>query len=366
MGAGYYFISFLGAVHGSVLGSLFFRRRWNNTAARLLGIYILILSLGLFERFVMEYMPAGVFRNVISGFLSSSNLLYGPLLYLFVLYLVRGNPAFRKKHTLHFIPFLLNYVSVFIPPDFGDKEITELFDLLFFELFMVQVLWYSIVATRILKKHRQHLLSYYSSFDADSYLWVQRVLIVVTGVYILSFVITHLLLFGVRVEGLYIYVQLAITAGLYVLGYKMLLQPGIFEMNLRTAEAQQPKYEKSGLKGDYAQQILETLHAYMKEHKPYLDPEFSLHGFAQEVSITRNYITQVLNVHLNKNFYEFVNEYRVEEAKALMSDPGNDILKLPAIGMQAGFKSKTAFNTNFKKITGLTPTEWKKTRSEIP
>lgn len=369
MGSGYYFISFLGAVHGSVLGSLFFRKKWNNTASKLLGIYVSILSLGLFERFAAEYFNESILKNTITGFLASSSLLYGPLLYLFIDYIVNGNPEFKRKHLLHFIPFIANYITFFLPVNFGNKDIGDLVDLLCYELFIVQILWYSIAAARKLKKHRGEILNYYSTLDGKNYRWLYQMLAVIIFIYTISFILTHLLLFGIQAASrLYILVQFAITVCIYILGYKILLQPHLFDLSKRVEPVPVspgiPKYVRSGLRREDAEKLITVIKSYMENNKPYLNPDFSLDSFSGDISLSRNYITELLNTYFGRNFYEFVNEYRVEEAKSLMNNKDNDVLTLAAIGSKAGFQSKTAFNANFKKMTGLTPTDWKRLHSK--
>lgn len=62
---------------------------------------------------------------------------------------------------------------------------------------------------------------------------------------------------------------------------------------------------------------------------------------------------------MKRNFYDLVNSYRVEEAKRLLLDPKNSNYTILSVGFEAGFNSKTTFNTVFKKFTGLSPTEFK-------
>ena len=70
-------------------------------------------------------------------------------------------------------------------------------------------------------------------------------------------------------------------------------------------------------------------------------------------------LSQVINAKLGKNFYDFVNEYRVEEVKRRLRDPKYTNLKILAIGMDAGFNTKSTFNAFFKKHTGLTPSQYR-------
>jgi AraC-like DNA-binding protein len=70
-------------------------------------------------------------------------------------------------------------------------------------------------------------------------------------------------------------------------------------------------------------------------------------------------VSQAINDGMKKNFYDLVNSYRVEEAKRLLMDEKNNNFTILSVGFEAGFNSKTTFNTVFKKFTGLTPTEFR-------
>ena len=102
----------------------------------------------------------------------------------------------------------------------------------------------------------------------------------------------------------------------------------------------------------------------MQEKKPYLDLELTIHDISQELKIPRHYLTQIINEKLNKNFYQFINEYRVEEVKRLLQDPAYKKYTFTAIAFEAGFNSKSSFNSVFKETVGKTPTEYRRLNIE--
>ena len=126
--------------------------------------------------------------------------------------------------------------------------------------------------------------------------------------------------------------------------------------------AAEPKYERSGLKEKDARKYLERLLKYMEEEKPYLDVDLSIHDISAELDIPRHYLTQVINGLLGKNFYTFINEYRIEEVKKLLVDEAYSKYTLTSIAFEAGFNSKSSFNSIFKKSTGMTPSQYKDSR----
>ncbi len=118
------------------------------------------------------------------------------------------------------------------------------------------------------------------------------------------------------------------------------------------------KYEKSSLARSAAEAHLSKLLHVMKTAAPHHDPDLTLDRLATLCGITRNHLSQVLNQYRKATFFDFVNDYRVKDAKKLLSDPaqGKSVLE---IAFESGFNSKTAFYAAFKKREGLNPTEFR-------
>ena len=102
--------------------------------------------------------------------------------------------------------------------------------------------------------------------------------------------------------------------------------------------------------------LIEKLNNLMIEQKLYKNPSLKLPDVADQLDITIHQLSQLLNDNLGKSFSVFINEHRVEEAKALLFK--NTKYTLEAIGNQAGFNSKTTFFTTFKKLVGTTPSKY--------
>ena len=106
--------------------------------------------------------------------------------------------------------------------------------------------------------------------------------------------------------------------------------------------------------------ILEDLKKHMDHKKPYLEPELNLEQLATQISIRPKVLSQVINESLQQNFFDFVNRYRIEEAKRLLTNPADKKITVLEVLYEVGFNSKSSFNTIFKKHTGVTPSEFKK------
>ncbi len=124
------------------------------------------------------------------------------------------------------------------------------------------------------------------------------------------------------------------------------------------------KEEKESLPTDFlskeeADTILQKIIDYLEKEKPYLRTDFSLHEMCSHLNLGRRKVSYVMNEILEKNFYGVINEYRIRDAQELLNDDHVSQLKIEALGEMVGFQSKSSFNACFKKVTGMTPSEYR-------
>ena len=98
----------------------------------------------------------------------------------------------------------------------------------------------------------------------------------------------------------------------------------------------------------------------MESKEPYLNPNLTIFDLADYTSISHRALSELINSTLNKNFYDFINDYRIRKAQQLLTDPASKHLTILGILYEVGFNSKSVFNNAFKKITGMTPSQFKK------
>ncbi|MBL0740508.1 helix-turn-helix domain-containing protein [Chryseolinea lacunae] len=160
--------------------------------------------------------------------------------------------------------------------------------------------------------------------------------------------------------------QAGYVAFIFMLGYYGFRQTAVFSDAPDVAsgkldttdESADAAYARSGLDQQQATDHHTRLLVLMRERKPYLDGELSARALADQLHISVNHLSQVLNQLQKQNFFDFVNTYRVDEVKAKMADPAFSHFTLLAMALESGFNSKTAFNAAFKKFTGLTPSRY--------
>ncbi|MAU17530.1 MAG: hypothetical protein CMH46_18540 [Muricauda sp.] len=123
------------------------------------------------------------------------------------------------------------------------------------------------------------------------------------------------------------------------------------------------KYKKSGLTPSEANAIREKIKKAFEEDKIYRNNTIGLDDLSEHINDNRYKVSQVINTYFAKNFYSFLNDYRIEEAKHLLvSDPS---LSVKAIMYEVGFNSKNSFYSAFKKITGLSPNGYRTTATTL-
>jgi AraC-like DNA-binding protein len=162
---------------------------------------------------------------------------------------------------------------------------------------------------------------------------------------------------------------LAVTITVFLMGYFGIKQQAIYKQspvenavvaksNAFKKKGLGKRYSHSGLKKEEAQSHLKKLKEYFEKEQPYLDGKLSLPDVATKINITPNHLSQVINEQLEMTFYDFVNQYRVEEIKSRLADSRNQQFTLLAIAYDCGFNSKSSFNAIFKKFTDLTPSQF--------
>ncbi|MEE9363569.1 MAG: AraC family transcriptional regulator [Cellulophaga sp.] len=117
------------------------------------------------------------------------------------------------------------------------------------------------------------------------------------------------------------------------------------------------KYENIEKKIDY-------LKKYMAMEEPFLNSEITIKELSNKLKLREQELSILINRYLDKNFYDFINDYRVNKAKEILKDPLNKKLTILEVLYQVGFNSKSSFNTIFKKQTGFTPTQFRKKQFE--
>jgi AraC-like DNA-binding protein len=288
------------------------------------------------------------------GIGTSFGFLFGPLLFLYIRSITEREFSLKTAHLFHLIVFILFFISAVSGNSISDVYL--------FSTLYLQTTPYMIACFVLIVKYRSRIKNFFSSIDKLNLTWM---LYVVGAFFIMwmvdftDFVLVNSGLIGHTTSIYLVFLSLAINfVFAIIIFYKALQHPEIFA-GISEAE-KHPKYEQSRLTDSEKTEYLQKLRDYFDEKKPYLNPELTITEVAKELSVSVKYLSQVINESLGKNYYDFINSYRIEEAKRQLTSQAESKKTVLEVLYESGFNSKSAFNSAFKKHTGFTPTEYRK------
>ncbi|MEQ8925846.1 MAG: helix-turn-helix domain-containing protein [Fulvivirga sp.] len=181
--------------------------------------------------------------------------------------------------------------------------------------------------------------------------WAKQVYYSFLG-YTITFLSYYLLVWtgSLKIEYDY-YISLVSSIFIYYTAYRAFIYPN--ELSFIGTK----KYQKSALSLTASRSILKTLRAHMEENKAYRDNELKLSTLSEQLGLSPNHISQVINELTKYNFSDFINHYRVEEAKALIESSDQKPVFIE-IAFDVGFNNKASFNNAFKKFTQMSPSAY--------
>lgn len=359
---------------------LFIHKKGKRIGNRLLGFFFLSICLNLVDNFLMlkkvyfSYPALATWGGCLP-------LLFGPLLYLYSQSVLYKDFSLSGRKWLHFVPFVLCFLIsetgwLFSSRTFKITLLNDLMDrkiptYLYWStgIIFIQFFLYVIFCFRLIGRFRKLAWDQFSDQLRTNISWLSSTIIFFTFCMILAALNGFLAL--TPLAGYYYFVFFLIILLLFVFINRILLKalqrPEIFAVmnEHRSALPKNPsRHSASTLSADESKKILEQLQKHIMTKKPYLEPELTLEQLAGQLNIRPRTLSQVINESLHQNFFDFVNRYRIEEAKRLLTNPADKKITVLEVLYEVGFNSKSSFNTLFKKHTGLTPSEFKKKNLE--
>jgi AraC-like DNA-binding protein len=361
----------LAAGQGVLLAIVLFARKENHTANKILAVAMGCLSVDLTTA---VYYSKGWYIHYphLMGIAYPFPLLYGPLFYLYAAFVSNKMDRFRKLDWLHFLPAAVVY-TLSLPVLFysGEDKIIFVKNMMhgnppplfafFGAIIPIQGLLYTIFTIKIVKVYNRKIKDEFSNIDLINLNWLRHItiaMIFIWSIVAILFIIRSTTEFRAGTDWL---IQLSISILIYSIGYKALQQPEIFLNPSVPANdtSNSEKYQRSGLSDELAEEIKLKLQSLMAVEKLYLDIDLTLQKLADRMKISNHNLSEVINSRLNLSYYDFINSHRVEEFKNRIANPENDKFNMLSIAFDSGFKSKGTFNSIFKKLTGMTPSEYK-------
>ncbi len=361
-----------------------------------LGIYFIIVYLYGFTQYVIFYSHSVLLNSITVVNLTALLYLAGPLLYWYTRSVLNDNPKFRKRDLLHLVPALVYLIaaipylfspyaqtveiatSIVVNPGFlRTFNATLLSEILSNTVIylsrpvqvLVYILWSMILFLRYKKRHIDSLLFPGQHFMTGwlAFFLVYQLLLVLGNIIGLTKSLT------IEIEKLSeaaYFMQVFAGAGLTGLLASLFFYPEILyglpripatavapDQKEETIEepALSPKINTSVYEPAYLISIGQLSDSCMSKYQPFLQPKINLAQFSELINIPTHHLAYFFREIRKKAFNDYVNEYRVEHAKSMITEGKTANLTLEAIGVLSGFSSRTTFFRAFKKVEDVSP-----------
>lgn len=316
-----------------------------------------------FKAFIRASLPSIYFIPTIAYYLD------GPFLLLCINYLVFRDFRLKKIHLLHLLPFTAFVVLMWFM--FFSQSHAQRTYMIGTESFVYSAHYvsmeflskcvrvaYALACFVLISRYKNLLRDNLSNLVTIHITWLRAL---VTG--FLGVMILETILVGTKVLNLdpSLFTTLGLTGNylsfvlVNLLVFTAIRHFWIFEKVSDEENDEKPIDEKF-----VNPEMAQNLDAAIRANKIYLDPDLTLDTLAESVSIAPRDLSMLINRHFGINFYEFVNRYRIEEAKHMLTLVGAKHTTITDIYLAVGFNSKSVFYTFFKKFEGMTPSQYRK------
>lgn len=380
----YEYVNGFGLVQGILLSLvIFFYPGGNANSNKYLGFHLFFISLALAAPFSQRLFYTLTPRA--DRFIEPFLLLIYPCLYLYI-------KSFSTKIKLsdiglHGLPFFVYTPLVVLSLAYQEalaRWTFSTFDfnvvLLLFVVIKSLLFWlYLHLCWQETNRLQRLIKNNFSEISRINLIWAKQLILAGIGLLAAYFLVMLLIVGSPGLAKLNFLLVSLLTVYIYFATYKGLSQPAVFKQGtnpprfqekespaaadgpagLGTVHSDRAKYERSALPDARLEELMRRLKDLMEYDRLFLEPELTIQKLGEKLDVSPYYISQVLSQKLKNNFYDFVNSYRVEEAKKLLLNPAFDNFTLLAIAFESGFNSKTTFNTVFKKFTTQTPSQFK-------
>ncbi|OFY36468.1 MAG: hypothetical protein A2W91_02695 [Bacteroidetes bacterium GWF2_38_335] len=298
-------------------------------------------------------------------------LTINPFYYFYTRSLTVEDNKFCTIDLFHFIPAVL-FIPLSIIAFSAESSILtpKLIKSIATALYNGQVFLYALLMILLLKKHHINLKNYFSFKESITLNWLKIFVIIYILISVIDLIIFHIHKFN-EYESFYFILMVLFFNFLGYFGIKQtkiyVFENPVHENTSIIQEIKQKADEKNSkpiLTNERKEKLMLEILDLMEKKKMYLNPSLTIYDLSKELNINKTYISLVVNENLQENFNNFINRYRVNEAKILLLSPDYQNLTIEGIANMVGFNSKTSFNAAFKKITGNTPSDYKTKNQE--
>lgn len=366
-----------GAIQGIIFSLFaFFSPKFRSRSSFYLGLLILVFSLNLLQYYISLTILDN-FGDLFSYFYTPFSSLFLVLYYFYVKTFLYPKAKIRKWEYLLYLPFIIAFVGALIEKigyrvGYGSSVSFNMFFNHFrfvqetFNLVLSVIL--CIVAYRMIRHYdREYLYVHPTSEPKKDTQWLQAVSLALLAMCLfwilpLYYEVTFQ---AERSLPLFYVLWMGLAGIIYLLGHLGLYRYGIIKERekiqtvMKTVPLSMDYRIQHNQSKDLKSEVIKTFEKHVFTEKKFLDNTLSLETIADELGVNSSYLSRLINEELDTGFSNYINRLRVEEAKVCLTNPEFKNYNLVSIGLEAGFNSKSAFYSAFKKFTGKTPSEYK-------
>lgn len=348
---------------------LFSVNRGKSRSNRLLAFFFLLLAINLADGLLVYY---GFYENhpALAHLEDGFVFLIGPVLYFYTRSVVYRRFEWKARDLLHLLPFITFTIGFQIYYHLQNPEYQATIQSAIQQQKLPVGFYYSIVviyahvvsylysAYREIIFYRRQLPQRFSELQKRNLDWLMFMILSVAVMVVISFVYSLLPLATQALLHLGLIIVMAFIFGFVnTIVWKALKQPLIFSgVEEETENDNNVALFTEAERTEYDRRVQEV----MKSEHAYLNSDLTLDELAERTGIPSRKLSQFINEHYRQNFFDFVNSFRIEEAKRILSSSKDPRLTVLEVMYQSGFNSKSSFNALFKKKTGVTPSEFRK------
>lgn len=354
-------MKFISIVHVIVVvqSALFALVLFSKTKEKRGNLYLGLLLSTVAMNFAYNFLFANRLASSTMVSLSASyGFLYGPLTYLYVKSSLVKEYNFNKILAFHFLPFMAVVISVLI-------DLPWLPQMALLVLGSMSI--YVVAGLRLIAQYQRVTWPALSDNGRREIRWMKFFFYAMIMIILANFVqakIYPMIELGGLIIDTEVFVHLSILTLINIVTVQGLRNPGLFMKLSQRDFVVNRETKKSAGTNLYGQnlldEILDKLNKYVAEGQPYTDPELTVNKLAGAINVHPKALSQAINTQLGSNFSDYVNSLRISYVKERLEHPIDKNETIVEVMYDAGFNSRSVFNTLFKKKTGLTPSEYKK------
>lgn len=342
----------------------------------MLGVVLLVKGNRLSNRILSLFMFSNAMLLVFF-FISIMNLFYvpsipvfyfllGPLMFLYVRSMCEKNFRLTGGVLVHGSIFILMILYLMLKGFIIKNAVSSSWkiyeELITQSILHAQIAFYVIASFRSLFLYRKEIKNQFSAIEEINLSWLVIIIVAFTAMWLSDFIAFILSNLGMGSSNTF-YVLFIISILINFLFANFVVYKGLRQADTYSGLKVPEKYSGSRITQSESGLMANRLKAFMLESKPYLNPNLTIKDLADQFNMHHKYLSQVINSQFGQNFYDFINQFRVQEAKEIILNSTDERITILEILYEVGFNSKSAFNNAFKKSTGKTPTEFKKLAS---